>query len=416
MYSTLLSFLFAMLFAPGAATDDTKVNVAPVVGHLARVQNVQTAPMVGHLARVQNVQTAPVVGRLARVQTAAPLLAHVGTSDPSNVVVGVVTDDKTVRRIGVTTRRPDEALAYHLSISPDEALVISSVQGGMPAAESGLTVHDVIVSVEGSVPRSSEVLRKAVQAKDDVLLLVRRGPKTVELRVPVREVTVENVQSRFFEELIEADSSMKGRVEVKNLFNELRSRAAVEERAAAERALELQMLEKTLAEASAQTALVNALKARESAEKNAQENALVEHARAALMATELAALEEARAKLARERANVEERRAEIEVLRGSIANVGDSERKNIESSLLKLRAASKELGEKQKMLDLKAGEALIRKGERTELVLPSDRTIFGFRNSQRDEDGRLEDIEERLDQLTAMTKEILGILTNRSAR
>ncbi len=381
MYSTLFSLLFATLFAPDTRLDDTKVPLAPLVARVAQVQNVQVTPLVAHVSR----------------------------TDPVNIAVGLVGDEKTVRRIGVTTRRPDEALSYHLSINPDEALVISSVQDDMPAAEAGLTVHDVIVSVGGSVPRSSDVLRDAVQANDTVLLLVRRGPKTVELRVPVREITVESIESKYLETLLRADPTVKGRVNTNNLFLELRERAEEERAGAEKRARELQLIEEKLAHADAEKARAYAL-------KGVKDGALVEHVRSALRATEHAALEEARAKLARERANLEERRAEVEALRHSLASVDDSERKNMDESLLKLHAVATELGEKQKMLELKAGEALLRHGERSELVLPSDRTIFSFRNTQQGDDGRLEAIEERLDQLTALTKEILGILTNRSAR
>jgi len=53
------------------------------------------------------------------------------------------------RRLGVTVERPGAALAGHLGLDTDDALVIASVEDGSPAARAGLEVHDVIVSIGG---------------------------------------------------------------------------------------------------------------------------------------------------------------------------------------------------------------------------------------------------------------------------
>jgi serine protease Do len=75
-----------------------------------------------------------------------------------------------------------------LGLDPGEGLVVSNVSSGSPAEDAGFQRGDVILEVNGTVPRSPEDVRKAVPATGDApaLVLVRRGEQPLYLPLSPR--------------------------------------------------------------------------------------------------------------------------------------------------------------------------------------------------------------------------------------
>lgn len=90
--------------------------------------------------------------------------------------------------VGITMGDVDEALAAHLGIAREEAVLVTDVTDAGPAARAGLERFDVLLAVDGRSPATRESLLLAVAAKrpgDELLLEVRRGPERRSIAVPV---------------------------------------------------------------------------------------------------------------------------------------------------------------------------------------------------------------------------------------
>ena len=110
-----------------------------------------------------------------------------------NVALAALTVKRTPSvQIGVVTEALSKALAGHLKIRPEEALIVTGVAEGLPAAKAGLKEYDVIISVDGE-KKITHVNLKAVlsNCKPDqiiVLRVLREGePRDVKIRVEAVE-------------------------------------------------------------------------------------------------------------------------------------------------------------------------------------------------------------------------------------
>jgi len=91
--------------------------------------------------------------------------------------------------IGITMGEPSEALAGHLGIKQDEAVLVEKVYEGLPADKAGLKAQDIIVEVDGVRPVTQQTFRETInkhEAGEKVTLKVlRKGEEqkiTVELK------------------------------------------------------------------------------------------------------------------------------------------------------------------------------------------------------------------------------------------
>ncbi len=91
--------------------------------------------------------------------------------------------------IGITMGEPSEALAGHLGIKQDEAVLVEKVYEGLPADKAGLKAQDIIVEVDGVRPinqlKFRETINKHEAGEKVTLKVLRKGEEqklTVELK------------------------------------------------------------------------------------------------------------------------------------------------------------------------------------------------------------------------------------------
>lgn len=124
---------------------------------------------------------------------------------------------------GLTLAPVDKTLASHLGLANSEGLVVTAVKEKSPAAESGLKVHDVILSVDDNKIHSLQEFRKhraliqeraakenagkEKEAKSSMKIAVRRGGKPTTLTLTWgpdvvlrrwREVAAANAPSEYY--------------------------------------------------------------------------------------------------------------------------------------------------------------------------------------------------------------------------
>lgn len=95
-------------------------------------------------------------------------------------------------QIGLVTEALSKALAGHLKIKPTEALIVTGVKEGLPAAKAGLKEYDVITSVDGEKAvthiKLKEVLSKCKPEQIIWFRVLREGePREVKVRVEAVE-------------------------------------------------------------------------------------------------------------------------------------------------------------------------------------------------------------------------------------
>jgi hypothetical protein len=91
--------------------------------------------------------------------------------------------------IGVSTSPADAALRAQLGVAGD-ALVIESVNDGMPAQKAGMQPLDVVVAIEGRDGATTELLREVLAEKqpgETLVLSVRRQGQPLELPLVIEE-------------------------------------------------------------------------------------------------------------------------------------------------------------------------------------------------------------------------------------
>ena len=91
--------------------------------------------------------------------------------------------------IGITMSQPSDALAEHLGIKTDEAVVVERVYEGMAAERAGLKGQDIITDVDGVHPVTQQNFRETINKKEPgdkvTLKVLRKGEEkkvTIELQ------------------------------------------------------------------------------------------------------------------------------------------------------------------------------------------------------------------------------------------
>jgi serine protease Do len=121
----------------------------------------------------------------------------IGFAAPSNIVrniVGQIVKFGRVRRgeIGVNAQTITPLLAEALGLPVETGVVLADVARGGPAGSAGLQPGDIVSSMDGKPMENGRQLRINVYAKgagEQVALEVRRGERTLTVRVPVAERT-----------------------------------------------------------------------------------------------------------------------------------------------------------------------------------------------------------------------------------
>lgn len=93
--------------------------------------------------------------------------------------------------LGVTPEEPSEALAAQLGLEREEVTVLTSVSDGLPAANAGLKVYDIVVAIDGQKPAGPEALRKAIRARQpgqELKLTILRGGQKQDVSVKLEAV------------------------------------------------------------------------------------------------------------------------------------------------------------------------------------------------------------------------------------
>ena len=90
--------------------------------------------------------------------------------------------------LGITMDEADEDTIQQLGLPEGDYTVISTVPEGLPAAKAGLKARDIVVSVDGKTPASSDTIRDVMKAKkpgDKLNIEVARKGSRVKLDIPL---------------------------------------------------------------------------------------------------------------------------------------------------------------------------------------------------------------------------------------
>lgn len=98
---------------------------------------------------------------------------------PPAQIISRASDRKVV--LGITMSEPDQGLLEYLEFEPGSVVKIDRIFDGLPAARAGLRSNDIIVTIDGKKPVTSEIIGKVLDQKnpgDPVKLrVIRRGEK-----------------------------------------------------------------------------------------------------------------------------------------------------------------------------------------------------------------------------------------------
>jgi serine protease Do len=119
----------------------------------------------------------------------------IGFAAPSNIVRNVFRQIRTsgrVRRgeIGVSAQTVTPVIAEGLGLPPDAGVILGDVEPEGPAARAGLQSGDVVLSLNGKPMENGRQFRINVYTHgvgEQVAIDVRRGPRTLAVKVPVAE-------------------------------------------------------------------------------------------------------------------------------------------------------------------------------------------------------------------------------------
>jgi serine protease Do len=119
----------------------------------------------------------------------------IGFAAPSNIVRNVFTQIRKtgrVRRgaIGVNAQTITPLMAEALGLGTDAGVVLSDVTPGGAAARAGLQPGDVVLALDGKPMENGRQLRINIYTRaagEQVALEIRRGTRTLSVRVPVNE-------------------------------------------------------------------------------------------------------------------------------------------------------------------------------------------------------------------------------------
>lgn len=110
--------------------------------------------------------------------------------------------------LGVMLESVDEALARHLEVDPEKAVVVSGVVPGSGAAEAGVREHDIIVRIADFASADTETIRRVVREKapgEEVRVVVLRKGERVPLTVRLKPAGDEDDEPQTFQLRFRAD-------------------------------------------------------------------------------------------------------------------------------------------------------------------------------------------------------------------
>jgi serine protease Do len=119
----------------------------------------------------------------------------IGFAAPSNIVRNVFTQIRQfgrVRRgeIGVSTQTITPLMAEAMGLTFDAGVIVSDVAARSPAANAGLEPGDVVLTLDGKPMENGRQFRINIYTRgvgEHVAIAVRRGERTLTVRVPVAE-------------------------------------------------------------------------------------------------------------------------------------------------------------------------------------------------------------------------------------
>jgi serine protease Do len=119
----------------------------------------------------------------------------IGFAAPSNIVRNVFAQIRKtgrVRRgeIGVSSQTITPLMAEALGLTLDAGVILADVTPGGPAAKAGLEPGDLVLSLDGKVMENGRQFRINVYTRgagEQVAIEVRRGERTITVKVPVVE-------------------------------------------------------------------------------------------------------------------------------------------------------------------------------------------------------------------------------------
>jgi serine protease Do len=119
----------------------------------------------------------------------------IGFAAPSNIVRNVFEQIRKTGRVrrgelGVHAQTITPLLAAALDLPHDVGVILADVPPGSPAAQAGLEPGDVVVSLDGKPMENGRQFRINIYTRgagERVALEIRRGPRTMTVRVPVGE-------------------------------------------------------------------------------------------------------------------------------------------------------------------------------------------------------------------------------------
>ncbi len=119
----------------------------------------------------------------------------IGFAAPSNIVRNVFSQIRKygrVRRgeIGVTTQTITPLMAEALRLSFDAGVIVADVDADGPAGKAGLAPGDIVLSLDGKPMENGRQFRINVYTRgvgEHIALQVRRGERTLSVRIPVAE-------------------------------------------------------------------------------------------------------------------------------------------------------------------------------------------------------------------------------------
>jgi serine protease Do len=119
----------------------------------------------------------------------------IGFAAPSNIVKNVFEQIRRTGRVrrgelGVNAQTITPLMAEALGLAADAGVILSDVPPGSPAARAGLQPGDVVMALDGKPMENARQFRINVYTRgagEQVALQVRRGERTVTVRVPVGE-------------------------------------------------------------------------------------------------------------------------------------------------------------------------------------------------------------------------------------
>ncbi len=127
--------------------------------------------------------------------------------------------------LGITMSEPDDDVAEHLGVKPDEVIRVDSVLDGLPASAAGVKEHDIIVSVDGQKPINQEKLREILRGKkagDTLTLSIISKGKSEDVKIALEAYDPTKLGQGGMTFSVTPDQGWNGTIEDGQAFQSLR--------------------------------------------------------------------------------------------------------------------------------------------------------------------------------------------------